>query len=481
VEMRNILADFVTGDDGQCQNRSPRYILFPKEFKDSICLKCVRIKRFQRTLNAQQILWDFKIFAVGEKYSPCPLYEEYGSEHFLLVQFEKSCRQTVVEKVVKSGFWVKVGDETASVHYKFFGHSPTQLRSRLCVFYSTDLERRFGSYENIISKFGNFDMKNVSKRAARIGLLLSTAKPAIMVDDDQVDVIADIEHDSFNFTDGCGLIAFDIAARIKKDAVYPFKYQYDKQVPKFPSVYQIRFKGCKGTLMLDSTLTNKIALRKSLVKFDWNPDKKQNWLRIVEDGKAVSFPNSYSSLNLQFIRLLSALGVPDDVFLKKLDRYLDELSRILIDKEVQVRFLCAYRRYDLAERILTMHTDLDDETRTELKRYQVTCPMQKSRTSEPKHKFGVSDHTKTEEKIKIKLPLDQSRLVFGVADTSQKLEYGSCYFQPTIRGMPTMLEGVQVIVAKSPSYHVGDIRVLMCVNIPECRHLVDCLVFPVNG
>jgi len=478
--MRKILADFVTEDDGQRRNRSPNCILFPKEFSDNKYLKCMQIKRFQPTRNARQILKDFEIVVVDKEdapTSPCPLYEEYGSEHFLLVQFEKSCRQTVVEKVVKFGFWVKVGDITATTYYMFFGHSPTQLRSRQCVFYCSDLERQFGSYEHIILKFGKFDMKNVSKRAARIGLLLSTAKPAVMLDDDQVDVIQDVEHDNFNFTDGCGLISYDIAARIKKDAVYPFKYQYEKQMLKFPSVYQIRFKGCKGTLMLDNRLKNKIALRKSMVKFDWNPEKRQNWLRIVEVGKAVSFPNCYSFLNLQFIRLLSALGVPDDLFLKKLDTYFDELSRILVDKEVQVRYLCAYKRYDLAERILTTHK-LDDKTQKQLKHCQATGQMQKSRMNQPKHKF--SDQSKTQD-IKIKLPLDQSRLVFGIADTSQKLEYGSCYFQPTIRGTPTVLEGVEVIVAKSPSYHVGDIRVLKCVNIPECRHLVDCLVFPVNG
>ena len=37
------------------------------------------------------------------------------------------------------------------------------------------------------------------------------------------------------------------------------------------------------------------------------------------------------------------------------------------------------------------------------------------------------------------------------------------------------------MVAKNPSYHPGDIRVLRCVNIPQLRHLVDCLVFPTQG
>jgi len=479
-EMRDILAQFVTEDCCR-QRQNCRSVVFPTESDNDESIKCVQIKRFRKTRNASLILNDFEVTALPQvEAKPCPLYEEFGSKYFLLLQFEKSCRQVVVEiksAVVKSGLWVKVGHKATSTHYKFFGHSPTQLRSRHCVLYSTDLESQHGSYEQILAKFGTFSMNNVSKRASRIGLLLSSAVPAVLLNDAQIVEIEDIEHDNFNFTDGCGLISPDIAAKI---TVYPYPHQYEQQVHQFPSVYQIRFKGCKGTLMLDETLTNKIALRKSLIKFTWNPEKTQNQLRIVEDGKAVSFPNCYSLLNLQYIRLLSTLGVPDDVFLRKLDTYFEELSRILHDQEVQVRYLCAYRRYDLAERILTTNS-VNKETLRVLKGYQMTCRMQKPRKSRSERTFGDKTNKTRQEKIKVKFPLDQCRLVFGVADTSRQLEYGCCYFQPTIRGKPTVLEGNQVVVAKSPSYHVGDIRVLECVNIPECRHLVDCLVFPVNG
>jgi len=476
--MRNILAEFVT-------QGSRRPVVFPKKAKDSKSIKCVRIKRFKRTQDAKLILNDFEVTASTEDAKPCPLFEEYGSEHFLLLQFDKSCRQSVIDKVVKSGLWVKVDGEVAKTHYKFFGHTPTQLRNTSCLLHSTDLERKYGTHEQIISKFGTFSMNNVSKKAARIGLLLSTAKPAVLLDDSQVIEIEDVKHKvtGFNFTDGCGLISPEIAAKINDQYELKYRQQYEQQVYKFPSVYQIRFKGCKGILVLHTTLTNKIALRESLIKFTWNPEKKQNWLRIVEEkdaggrnAPAVSFPNCYSSINVQFIRLLSALGVPDDVFLRKLDTYFEELSRILQDQEVQVRHLCANRRYDMAERILTTKS-VDDETLKELKHYQMVCRMYKPRTTQMHSRYNQTK----EDKIKVKVPLDQSRLVFGVADISGKLEYGCCYFQPTIRGKPTVLEGVRVVVAKNPSYHVGDIRVLECVNIPECRYLVDCLVFPVNG
>lgn len=38
--------------------------------------------------------------------------------------------------------------------------------------------------------------------------------------------------------------------------------------------------------------------------------------------------------------------------------------------------------------------------------------------------------------------------------------------------------GLQV---RNPCYHPGDIRILKAVDVPGCRHLKDCVVFPVRG
>lgn len=34
---------------------------------------------------------------------------------------------------------------------------------------------------------------------------------------------------------------------------------------------------------------------------------------------------------------------------------------------------------------------------------------------------------------------------------------------------------------RNPCYHPGDIRVLQVVDVPGCRHLRDCIIFPVKG
>ena len=39
----------------------------------------------------------------------------------------------------------------------------------------------------------------------------------------------------------------------------------------------------------------------------------------------------------------------------------------------------------------------------------------------------------------------------------------------------------RVAVAKNPCMHPGDIRVLNAIDVPELRHMVDCIVFPACG
>ena len=42
-------------------------------------------------------------------------------------------------------------------------------------------------------------------------------------------------------------------------------------------------------------------------------------------------------------------------------------------------------------------------------------------------------------------------------------------------------DGVPMVVVKCPTYFAGDIRILKQRHIPELEHLVDVVVFPVDG
>lgn len=442
----------------------PQEVVFSQNYEEDEYIKVVYCKEIRPK-------WQIIKFDGGpRKASRCPLFEKFGAKNFMILEFPKACPPDIVKSVVKTGLLVKVGDSLDKKLYTFFGHSPTQLREGKCVLYNS---AELGVFEDLIAQFGEFDMKNVGKRAARIGLLLSAAVPIIDLDERQITVDRDIERGGYSFTDGCGRISPSVAWLLSDE----LNKQYSTRIRFYsckdlscPSVFQVRIMGCKGTLILDPQLEDGIAIRESMRKVIWKPTGERTPLRIVDEGKGVSFPNRFGSLNTQYIRLLSALGVRDEVFLEMQKRSFEELNRIEYDEDVQVRYLCIYERFDDAEEIIRTRK-IGEEALKFLKRRRMTCMMQEQTV---KDKLIPA-------KINLRLPLEQSRTLYGVADPTKKLNYGTCFLCVTIRGKPKVLEGHRVVVTKSPCYHPGDIRVLTVVNLPECSHLVDCIVFPVNG
>lgn len=439
--------------------------------KDEMHIKTLSIKYAPKFAdsNLQKVRSDpkyctIKLAKEQEKAKSCPLYRKHGAKNFLLLDFQKSVDGKIIEATLSTGLLIQVDGKHD--RYLFFGHTSTQLRQKTCVLYNESALKV--SFEQLISGFGIFDMKNVSKRAARIGLLLSSSKVAVQLRENQIKFIDDIEHCGFNFTDGCGFISEEIAKEVVEKLQIGDYFKH--QVPPYPSVYQIRIQGCKGVLILskDRKWKDCIAIRKSMVKFKWNPNWKPRSfdLGIVSDGKGTSFPNRFGFLNRQYIRLLSGLGVKDEVFLKKQSDYFKDLSEIESNQEVQLRLLCAFEKYDLVDSLLRSSNGKTDEAiMAELYQLQQKyCSPFKGKT--------LSEG--------LRIPLEKSRAVYGVADPSEKLMEGQCFFQPTIRGKPTVLD-TNVVVGRSPTYYPGDIRVLKCVHDEQLLHLVDCIVFPVQG
>lgn len=51
-----------------------------------------------------------------------------------------------------------------------------------------------------------------------------------------------------------------------------------------------------------------------------------------------------------------------------------------------------------------------------------------------------------EPEVRARVLVDKSRVVFGVADPTGELNYGECFFQPTVDGLTTRLVGGYVTV-----------------------------------
>jgi regulator of nonsense transcripts 1 len=162
---------------------------------------------------------------------------------------------------------LRAGITVNGVHYNFYGHSNSQLKSRSCFLLAMSKEE----ISKKIEALGDFSkMKTVGKKAKRIGLLFSSATAALTISPDRCEDIADVETADYIFTDGCGLIAPKLAhelARRTKILFHDTRYT--------PSVFQIRYRGYKGVVTLDPRMAKQKALlkfRKSMKKFSGGDD-----------------------------------------------------------------------------------------------------------------------------------------------------------------------------------------------------------------
>jgi hypothetical protein len=161
---------------------------------------------------------------------------------------------------------LREGMNINGVQYHFYGHSNSQLKSRSCLLYA-------GTKAEISEKIealGDFsNMKSVAKKAKRIGLLFSSADMAVQLEPDRCEDIPDIQNKDYIFTDGCGLISRHLARQLvqRRKIVY-------RNLPYLPSVFQIRYRGYKGVLTLDPSMTGKtlVKFRDSMKKFNGKDD-----------------------------------------------------------------------------------------------------------------------------------------------------------------------------------------------------------------
>jgi regulator of nonsense transcripts 1 len=165
-----------------------------------------------------------------------------------------------IVKLLRSGITLN------DVHYNFYGHSNSQLKSRTCFLYAApkpEISRK-------VESLGDFaKMKTVAKKAKRIGLLFSVAQMAAVVDPNRCQDIPDIETNDYIFTDGCGLISPHLAHELARKVKIAFR-----NIRYTPSVFQIRYRGYKGVVMLDPTMKGEtlVKFRKSMKKFSGGSD-----------------------------------------------------------------------------------------------------------------------------------------------------------------------------------------------------------------
>lgn len=259
-------------------------------------------------------------------------------------------------------------------------------------------------------------------------------------------MIEDISAGKYIFSDGIGKISREFADKI---------HTIRKTTENCPSAFQIRFAGFKGVLSVDPTMTNHhLVLRKSQLKF---PSLQRN-LEIVQEAK-----RNMGYLNRQFITILSALGIHDDVFL-------------------------TYQR-NMLKRINALDNDpreahaLVSLSHSHLKSYICTCLKNGISTQEPflQQLLYCFRHRAIKElETKSKIYVEKSACLVGVMDEYGVLEEDEIFVNLSgSYGNPHygVVKGT-CIVSKNPCFHPGDIRKVEAVDHPELYHLHDVIVFP---
>ena len=358
---------------------------------------------------------------------------------------------------------ITIGDR----HYEFLAFGNSQFRQHGAYFFAPTPHLRA---DHIREWMGDFtQIRTVAKYAARIGQCFSTTR-AIGGTKVQVKEILDVKRDDFNFTDGVGKISESLAKLVAAEL----------RLPYIPSVFQFRLGGCKGVLAVWPDARNwEIHIRPSQYKFA----AIHNGLEIIRWSQYAA-----ATLNRQLIILLSALGVEGQVFMKKLEHMLANLQRAMDDEHMALEML--QRQVDPNQATLAIAA-MVAEGFMKTKEPFVASLLQLWRAWSIKYL-----------KERAKIVIDGGAFVLGCTDETRSLEghvFGSAGLDGSLDqrvsalpeiflqvpdhaddGKYRVVEGL-CLLARNPSLHPGDIRVVSAVDRPQLRHIRDAVVLPQIG
>jgi RNA-dependent RNA polymerase len=370
-----------------------------------------------------------------------------------------------IKRAMENG--ITVGDRK----YEYLASGNSQFRENGAYFFAPTPEWPTQLLRDHLGQMDDNDAKIPAKFCARIGQNFSTTR-GISTKVKVIDDCEDIERGKFNFTDGVGKISLHLARLIAEE------FGLSTEDP--PSVFQFRLGGCKGVLAVAPDVPgNEVHIRPSQAKF-----------AAIHEGLEIIRMSSYVTayLNRQIIVVLSTLGVPDEVFRLKLLTQLEDLSQAMVDEQVALREL--QKSIDFNQVTLTIAGMVIDGF------MQAKDPFMMSMLN-----LWRSWSVKYL-KQKAKITIEQGACLLGCVDETGELKGhfsdaqppdGAsveerinalpevfCYVDPKRTGIYEAIEGV-CIIARNPSLHPGDIRVVRAVDNANLHHLRNVVVLPQTG
>ena len=372
---------------------------------------------------------------------------------------------TRIKRAMANG--ISIGDR----RYRFLAFGNAQFREHGAYFFAPlpnlttlDIRLQMGSFNHItgVALFGS-----------RLGQCFSTTR-AIATQAEVVE-IDDVERNGYLFSDGVGKISSTLADITADDLGLTQRNQ------EAPSVFQFRLGGCKGVLAVWPDMEGKqLHIRESQYKFP----ASHEGLEIIRWSQ---FANA--NLNRQLILVLSTLGVRDVVFQQKLKEQLAGIDRAMNEPGIALEIL--QKNIDHNQMTLKLAGMIIDgfQTRREpfitsllrlWRAWSIKYLKEKARITinEGALLLGILDETAT-----LKGHFDNAPRLSNDAPISEKVKYVPEIFVQISKGpegRPKVLSG-PMLLARNPSLHPGDIRLVCGVDVPGLRHLKDCVVLPQTG
>ena len=374
---------------------------------------------------------------------------------------------TRVKRVLANG--ITIGDRT----YEFLACGNSQFREHGAYFFAPLPNL---TTEKIRKWMGCFkEIKTVALYASRLGQCFSTTRAIHGAKGNTMVEIPDIRRNGYNFTDGVGRIS-PFLAHLAAAELGILQHSQDP-----PSVFQIRVGGFKGVLAVSpESVGRQIHIRKSQYKFPATDES----LEIIRWSQYAS-----ANLNRQLILILSALGVPDQVFAQKLQTQLSRLERAMTDEAMALAIL--QKEIDHNQMTLTVASMILDGFQSTGEPF-MTSLLQLWRAWSIKYL-----------KEKARITIGAGALLLGCVDETAILR-GHFNDAPKIpadaannkkaKHVPQVFVQISkkpdgksevmlgpMLLARNPSLHPGDVRVVCGVDVPQLHHLKDVVVLPQTG
>jgi len=346
--------------------------------------------------------------------------------------------------------------------FAFLGFSQSSLRSQTAWFmapFETEDGKPLTAFRAIqdIGDFSQF--RSPAKCAARIGQAFTDTSGFITLPALASKMIPDVERNGRVFSDGCGLMALDLATTVA--------YKYERlAMREHPKVFQIRYQGVKGVLSVDESLPDgEIQYRESMKKFNTEDTHDLEICSMADRARPLY-------LNRGLIKVLEDLGVQHGGFVQLAKETMDRLqgatssvakaAKLLDDEQVGL----AAGFPGLMKRMNQIGIDISKDrflcATVELAAF---CRL---RAMKYKGRIFVKNGVK----------------LIGIMDETGYLKEGQIHcvwIDP--RGCREIITGT-VAITRSPTNHPGDVQLVNAVDIPQgstLQNLYNCVIFSQHG